>query len=159
MIEAEELSDVVLVGHSFGGITITGVADRMPERIRHLIYLDSRILEHGQSMIDVDGARSLTWRQLAEETSGGITLPTPPVAYLGVPDPADLAWIERRLTPHPLGTFTSKLHLANPVVANGRPCTYVACTEPIYPPLEICRDWARGRPGWAWAEIATCHDP
>jgi pimeloyl-ACP methyl ester carboxylesterase len=158
VIEAEELSDVVLVGHSFGGITITGVADRMPELIRHLVYLDSRIIEHGQSMIDVDGARSLAWRRIAEQTHGGISIPTPPATYFGVSDPADLAWIERRLTPHPLGTFTSKLRLANPVVGNGRPCTYVACTDPIYPPLEICRDWARGRPGWGWTEIATGHD-
>ena len=158
VIEAEELSDVVLVGHSFGGISITGVVDRMPERVRRLVYLDSRILEHGQSMLDVDGPRSSAWRQLAEETSGGLSIPPVPATYFGVTDPADLAWIERRLTPHPLGTFTSALRLANPQVGNGRPCTYAACTDPIYPALNDCRDWARGRAGWGWAELATAHD-
>ena len=62
------------------------------------------------------------------------------------------------MTPHPLGTFTSTLNLANPVVGRGLPCTYVACTDPIYPPLASCRSWARGRPGWDWAELATGHD-
>ena len=157
VLETEELHDAVLVGHSFGGISITGVADRMPERIRHLIYLDSRILQPGQSMLDADPARSGEWNRLAHQ-GGGLSIAPPPATYFDCPDPLDTAWIERRLTPHPLGTFTSPLTLANPTVGNGRPCTYVACTDPIYPWLEDCRAWARGRPGWNWAEIPAGHD-
>ncbi|MGI4952055.1 MAG: alpha/beta fold hydrolase [Janthinobacterium lividum] len=157
VLEAEEVQDAVLVGHSFGGISITGVADRMPERVRHLVYLDSRILEAGQSMQDVDAERSGTWRRMAE-ASGGLAIPPPPASYFDCPDPADAAWIARRLTPHPLGTFTTPLNLANPVLGNGRPCTYVACTDPVYPWLEASRQWARGREGWGWAEIAAGHD-
>src|ERR1700690_637004 len=52
VIEAEELSNVVLVGHSFGGLAISGVADAIPERIRHLVYLDSLIVEGGKSPLD-----------------------------------------------------------------------------------------------------------
>ena len=157
VLEAEELQDAVLVGHSFGGITITGVADRMPDRVRHLVYLDSRILEAGQSMLDADPERSGTWTRLARE-GDGMSVAPPPASYFDCPDPADVAWIARRLTPHPLGTFTSPLNLRNATVGNGRPCTYVACTNPVYPWLEDCRQWARGRPGWNWAEVAAGHD-
>ena len=157
VIDTEELQDVALVGHSFGGISITGVADRMPDRVRHLIYLDSRILAAGQSMLDADPERSADWHRIAHE-GGGLAIPPPPASYFGCTDPADLAWITRRLTPHPIGTFTSPLNLVNATIGNGRPCTYVACTNPVYPRLEPCRTWARGRRGWHWAEIATGHD-
>ncbi len=157
VLEAEELHDAVLVGHSFGGISITGAADRMPERVRRLVFLDSRILEAGQSMQDADPQRSGAWRRMAEE-EGAISIPPPPATYFDLPDPADVAWVERRMTPHPLGTFTSPLHLSDPRVGRGLPCTYVACTDPVYPWLEPCRRWARGRPGWSWAEVATGHD-
>jgi pimeloyl-ACP methyl ester carboxylesterase len=79
VIEAEELTNVVLVGHSFGGLAISGVADAMPERIRHLVYLDSLMVEGGKSPFDslppdVVAAR----RKAAEESSGGLSLPAPP---------------------------------------------------------------------------------
>lgn len=157
VLDFEELQDAVLVGHSFGGISISGVADRMPERVRHLVYLDSRILEAGQSMLDADPERSGAWQRIAQE-SGGFSIRPPPATYFDCPDPADVAWIARRLTPHPLGTFTSPLNLANPVIGNGRPCTYLACMDPVYPWLEPCRTWARRRAGWGWAEVAAGHN-
>ena len=87
VIEAEELTNVVLVGHSFGGLAISGVADAMPERIRHLVYLDSLMVEGGKSPFDslppdVVAAR----RKAAEESSGGLSLPAPPPSAFGVSD-------------------------------------------------------------------------
>ena len=158
VLEAEEITDAVLVGHSFGGIVITGVADRMRDRVGSLIFLDSRILENGQSMLDVDPARSGEWKRIADATSGGLSIPPPDATYFDLPDAADTAWVARRLTPHPLGTFTGQLHLSNPRIGNGRPCTYIACTDPIYPWLASCRTWARSQPDWAWAEILAGHD-
>ena len=157
VLEAEELNDVVLVGHSFAGVTISGVADRMPERIRHLVYLDSRILENGQSIYDVD-ARCASWLEAAEQTSRGVSVPVPPASWFNIPDPNDVQWVERRLTPHPAGTYTSKLRLANADIGNNLPRTYVACVDPVYPPLQVCHDWARGRRGWSWAETPGGHD-
>ena len=157
VLEAEELNDVVLVGHSFAGATISGVADRMPERIRHLVYLDSRILEAGQSIMHVD-ARCTGWLQAAKESSGGVSVPCPPAGVFAFSHPDDLAWVERRLTPHPAGTFISPLELTNPDIGNGLPRTYVACTDPIYPPLLVCHNWALGREGWGWAETPGGHD-
>src|SRR5690606_3636340 len=85
-IEAEELHDVVLVGHSFGGAAISGAADRMPERIHHLVYLDAVILEDGQAPFDMLPAELVaSRRRLAQEEGEGIFIPAPPPPAFGVP--------------------------------------------------------------------------
>ncbi|BAQ46666.1 alpha/beta hydrolase [Methylobacterium aquaticum] len=157
-IAAEELTDVVLVGHSFGGLAISGVAEAMPERLRHLVYLDALIVEPGRSPFDglareVVAAR----RRAAAESSGGVSLPPPPAVAFGVLDSADAAWLERRLTPHPLGTYESPLPIRGPV-GNGLPRTYVDCTTPSYATLDRVKDWVRAQPGWNWRNLATGHD-
>jgi pimeloyl-ACP methyl ester carboxylesterase len=157
-IEAEELTKIVLVGHSFGGLAISGVADAMPERIRHLVYLDSLMVEGGKSPFDslppdVVAAR----RKAAEESSGGLSLPAPPPSAFGVSDAKDTEWVKRRLTPHPLGTYTSTLNIKGPV-GNNLPRTYIHCTNPSYAALQASRNWVKAQQGWRWAEIATGHD-
>ncbi len=159
LIEMEELNDVILVGHSFGGAVILGVADRMPERIRHLVLLDSLIVESGHRPFgmlapEVAAAR----RTLAAGEGLGLALPVPPVTIFGIPDDhPKAAWVRRHLTPHPVGTYESPLMLDHPL-GNGRPCTYIHCTKPVYEPLESSRQLARRQPGWNWLEIATGHD-
>jgi len=158
VIAAEELSNIVLVGHSFGGLAISGVADAMPERIRHLVYLDSLMVEGGKSPFDslppdVVAAR----KKAAEESSGGLSLPAPPPSAFGVSDAADVEWVKRRLTPHPLGTYTSKQNIKGPL-GNNLPRTYIQCTAPAYAALQASRDWVKAQQGWRWAEIATGHD-
>ena len=158
VIEAEELNDIVLVGHSFGGNAISGVADRMPERIRHLVYLDSLVVEGGKAPFDNLAAEVVAGRRkAAEESSGGLSLPNPPPSVFGVLDAADAEWVRRRLTPHPLSTYTSKLNIRGPV-GNHLPRTYVHCTSPSYAALQASRDWVKAQAGWRWAEIATGHD-
>jgi pimeloyl-ACP methyl ester carboxylesterase len=157
VLRYDDLNDVILVGHSFGGNTISGVADRMRERIRKLVYLDAAILENGQSPFsrlppDIVAARS----KAAQDSSGGLSIPAPPPAAFGISDPAQAAFVEPRLTPHPFGTFTSPLRLANKV-GNGLPATYIVCTDPIYGPLEAARTWIKAA-GWKALEIATGHD-
>jgi pimeloyl-ACP methyl ester carboxylesterase len=158
VLDAEELEDVILVGHSFAGAPVTGVADRAPERIRHLVYLDAVVPQDGQSALDLVPPELAAARvRAAEETSGGITLPVPPPDAFGVTEPADVAWLERRLTPHPLRSYTDRLQLAGPV-GNGRPRTYVVCTRPSYPVLASVRDWVGRQEGWGRAELAAAHD-
>jgi pimeloyl-ACP methyl ester carboxylesterase len=158
VIEAEELSNVVLVGHSFGGLAISGVADTMPDRIRHLVYLDSLMVEGGKRPFDSLPPDVVAARlKAAEETSGGLSLPTPPPSAFGISDARDTEWVKRRLTPHPLGTYTSTLNIKGPV-GNNLPRTYIACTNPAYAALERSHNWVKAQPGWRWAEIATGHD-
>jgi pimeloyl-ACP methyl ester carboxylesterase len=157
-IAMEELTDIVLVGHSFAGSVISGIADRMPERIAHLVYLDATVLRSGQSPFDVVPADVVaTRRRLAMESSGGLTLPVPPASVFGVDDPADAAWLGRHLRPHPLKTYEDALRLQNPI-GNGRPKTYIACTQPDYAVLAPVRAWVRAQPDWTFGQIATGHD-
>ncbi len=159
IFEMEELTDVVMVGHSYGGIIITGVADRMPGRIRHLVFLDALILENGQSAFDMLPADIVaTRRKLVIEQGGGVAIPPPPAPVLGIPaDHPQAAWVARHLTPHPAGTYESPLTLANPV-GNGRPCTYVVCTGADFPSVVYARKWFERQAGWRRREIATGHD-
>jgi len=82
----------------------------------------------------------------------------PPPAALGIPElhPAT-EWVRRRLTPHPIETYESPLHLDNPV-GNGRPCTYIDCTEAPYGPIDAARRWVKEQKDWHYVELATGHD-
>jgi hypothetical protein len=139
-------------------MAISGVADAMPDKVRHLVYLDSLMVEGGRSPFDnlppdIVAAR----RKAADETSGGLSLPAPPPAAFGISDAKDTDWVKRRLTPHPLNTYTSPLNIKGPV-GNNLPRTYIACTNPTYAALEGSRRWVKAQQGWRWAEIATGHD-
>ena len=157
LLRFEQLDDVVLVGHSFGGIAVSGVADRHPERLRRLVYLDALMLPGGQTAFsqlpdDVVAARL----KAAEESSGGVSLPPPPPSAFGLTKEEDQRQIAGRLTPHPLGTYTSPLKLDHPL-ANGVPRSYIVCTRPMYPALAKSRAWVQEQ-GWPMQEIATGHD-
>jgi pimeloyl-ACP methyl ester carboxylesterase len=160
VIEAEELRDVILVGQSSGGLPITGVADRMPECIRHLVYLDAAIVQGGQSFFDLLPQEvAADRRRAAREGGGGIAVPPPPIgalASIGIPAGPVAEWVHRRFTPHPIGAFETPLELGNPV-GNGRPCTYVACTAPHFAPNEACRRWVKSQDDWGWVELAAGH--
>lgn len=157
LLESEDLRDAMLVGHSFGGVAISGVADRVPSRIRHLVYLDAVILENGQSPFSVVPSEVADERRrLAEESSGGVSIPVPDPKAFGVTDPDDLAWLRQRCTPHPLSTYEDRLTLNGPV-GNGLPATYVA-VKPDYPPFANARAFARAQPGWGYREIDAGHD-
>ncbi len=158
LLEAEELADVVLVGHSYGGIVITGVAARAKRRLRRLVYLDSAIVEDGASWSEI-GAPQLVAerRRLAQESSGGVSLPVPDARIFGLTDPEDVAWVQRRLTPHPFGGYDEKMGWGVPV-GNGLPKVYVDCTEPAYAGLAAVKDRYRGKPGWQFVNLKTGHD-
>jgi pimeloyl-ACP methyl ester carboxylesterase len=153
LLEMEDLSDVVLVGHSYAGPVITGVADRVPARLRRLVYLDAFVAEHGKSMLDywLPEMRAA----LPPRVRDGFIMPTPLRDY-GVTRAEDLAWAEPRIRPQPLATFTQPLSLANGETRVPR--AYIRCTDPERPVFEqFCRA-IRGDPAWIYREIAAGHD-
>lgn len=153
----EGLNDVILVGHSFGGNALSGAAERIPERISELIYLDSTIVRGGARLVDQMSPGKLKERVKAFQASpGGISIDPPPSEVFGVLRPADQAWVEARLTPHPISTMLSPVPIEGPP-GNGLPARYIACTDPLYHPRERVKDWA-GDLGWPVDEIATGHD-
>ena len=123
----EELHDVVLCGHSYGGMVITGVADASADRISALVYLDAIIPETGKSLFDVNRSAEVVAALLkATVASGGQFAPALPAAAFGI-NPADVALVDRLSTPHPLASF------CEPVALTGawrkiRKKTYVRAT-------------------------------
>ena len=134
----EDLHDVILLGHSYGGMVITGVADRIPERISRLIYLDAFVPIDGESVMTIGKAGAHDIEKMSKD---GFIIPT--WVRPGKPFPIDV--------PHPLKTFTDSIVLKNPAAAK-IPATYILTVEKgkkpeeddFYPSAERAR--ARGWP-------------
>ena len=156
LLEAEELSDVVLVGHSFGGRVVTGVADRMAARIRQIVYLDSALALSGQSLLDQLPPEARAARISSAAASGGESIPPPTALSLGLNDVADQAWVNRRMTPQPFGTNAQGITFAG-AIGNGVPVTFVEFTDPVYPASQRAVAFAKTQPGWRMASLATGH--
>lgn len=153
----EDLRDVVLVGHSFGGNAISIAAERVPERIKSLVYLDCTILTAGVCLTDTMSPGALKERVLAFEASPtGTAIDPPPSSVFGVLDPDDQAWVEARMTPHPISTMIAPIPLTNKP-GNDLPTRYIACTDPMYHPQERVRGWGEIL-GCTAEQIATGHD-
>ena len=158
MIEAEELDDITLVGHSFGGVVISGVVDRMPARIRRSVYLDAIVPQSGQSAISQLPAETAALRlRAAADSSGGLSIPVPTGAIFDLPAGPDRDWVARRIRPHPLASYTDIVTLSGPV-GNGRPRSYVRCAEPTYAAVAPSYGRIRAEPGWTFDDLATGHD-
>jgi pimeloyl-ACP methyl ester carboxylesterase len=110
-IHWEDLQQVVLCGHSYGGIVITGTADRLPERIAALVYLDAVVPEDGQSLFTHDASFEESFAPLAAARGDGLVPPRGGASF-GVLDPADIAWVDGKTTPHPIATCAEPLHLS-----------------------------------------------
>ena len=156
-IEFEELTDVVLVGHSFGGLVISGVADRMQESIRQLIYVDAMIVQHGHAAISILPPLVQAERSRTDDPDD-LRMHMPPPEQFGVTDPEQAAWVRRRMTPHPIRAYTEPLALRHSL-GNGLPCAYIAVTNPWYEPLADVRAWVKQQADWQWLEIPTGHAP
>ncbi|HEY8024981.1 MAG TPA: alpha/beta hydrolase [Burkholderiaceae bacterium] len=157
VIECEELHDVILVGHSFGAMVACGVVDRMPAAIRQMILLDGLVVQHGQAAISILPPALQAQRSHTDDPAE-LRMPVPAAQDFGLIEPEQVAWAERRITPHPLRAYTEPLSLRHPI-GNGVPVTYIAVTQPWYEPLAEVRAWVKQQADWAWREIPTCHVP
>ncbi|WP_305786740.1 alpha/beta fold hydrolase [Symbioplanes lichenis] len=131
LIEDEDLTEVILVGHSFAGMTISGVAGRVPERIAHLVFLDAMVPVDGETATDVMPiTRTLLDRAAATATPWRIPpLPELPAPYglFGVTDPDDVAWLRTTLTDEPALCYQQPVRLGGPAAA-AIPRTHIHCT-------------------------------
>ena len=130
LIAAEDLRDVILVGHSYGGIVMTGAADRALDRVRELVFLDAAILRHGESLAGTTPAIARLQQQARVVDGVELVLwPDDPVArhIYGVEDPALWAWMAPRLRPHPWRCFTEPLMLQHADEIDRLPRTIINC--------------------------------
>jgi pimeloyl-ACP methyl ester carboxylesterase len=155
VLHFEDLKGVVLIGHSYGGMVATGVADRARERIAKLVYLDAHVPRDGESLFDLNPDRRRAMTEAAQKTGDGWKLPANPMP----PDTAeaDQAWaVPRRMT-QPIRTFDQKLRFRNGDLT--LPRHYIYCTR--CPPDDRFRQFyerAR-REGWGHDEIDASHNP
>ena len=154
VMKTNDLKDVILCGHSYGGMVITAVAGRIPERIRTLFYLDGCVPDDGQSHLDLVG-KETALRVLDATGESGILVASPGAAAFRV-NAADREWVDRLCTPHPISCFIQKLRLT------GREAlvphrTFVLC-ERYRSIFQAIRNRVQGLPGWKVASIGCGHD-
>jgi pimeloyl-ACP methyl ester carboxylesterase len=159
VLHYEDLRDVILVGHSYGGMVITGVGGMAPDRIGKLVYLDAANPRNGQSLVDVAGPTIEMARPAGQMVDGVelVLLPSPDAGmFYGVTDPADLAWMAGRLTGHPWQCFEQKLELRDEAGYAKIPQYHIVCTStlPTRDPGLMADARAAGR---LW-DIDTGHD-
>lgn len=156
VITFEGLDDVVLCGQSYGGMVVTGVADRIPERIRLLVYLDAFVPRDGESLADHEPEFARLLLQMVEER-GDNRMPIPPDLLPGegsLPEEQRLSYIER-LRPQSANTLTDPVRLSGGVERVLR--AYVMCTGYDDPLTTRYAERARAE-GWLYRELATDHD-
>ena len=154
-----DLEEVVLVGHSYGGMVITGVADRANARVGRLVYLDAANPRNGQSLVDVAGPIITITRDYGEVRDGAELVLLPGAgagAFYGVTDPDDLAWMADRLTGHPWRCFEQPLHLTHEKELSAIPAYHIVCTSTLATRDRTLMGDARAA-GRLWA-IDTGHD-
>jgi pimeloyl-ACP methyl ester carboxylesterase len=159
MLDYEDLRDVILVGHSYGGMVVTGVGDRAADRVGRLVYLDAATPLNNQSLVDVAGPIIEAVRPDGRVVDGVelVLAPGPDAGRLyGVTDPDDLAWMAERLTPHPWKCFEQPLRLSDEAALWAIPQYHVVCTSTLSTRDAEQMDKARAD-GRLW-DIDTGHD-
>ena len=152
----EDLSDVVLVGHSYAGMVISGVAAMVPERLGLLVYLDAYVPDEGQSESDM-WPPEMRAEIEADEAAGRGLRPPPTPAQMGITDPALADWVRARITPHPMATYTRPAPVGD-ARSDAIPRAYIHCTSgPMSSVFGPLANKVKGR-GWDVREIATGHD-
>lgn len=155
LFEFEELDDAVLVGHSYGGMVITGVADRLPERIRALVYLDAFLPEDGESILSLARPERQAQIRAAAEAGGSWRIPPTPARDWGVTDAAEAAWLDRHSVDHPLATMTQPIRLTGAHKQVGRRIYILAAAYDPSPFLKFAAK-AESEGGWETHRI-DCH--
>ena len=155
VMEAEELQEAIVVGHSYGGLIITGLADRMPQRIARLVYVDAVVPLPGESWSSGHPESTRAQRRAAIAATGAIP-PSDPALFGLSGDDAN--WISRRMRPQPGGVYDDPLHFDATRVA-ALPRSFIDCHAPALATIDPMRARVRAEPGWQVLEIATGHDP
>jgi pimeloyl-ACP methyl ester carboxylesterase len=155
VLETEELRSVVLVGHSYGGMVISGVAARARNRIERLVYLDAFVPEAGQSLFSLLKPELADGMRKAAADGEGWRIPPLPPARFGVTSQRDTDWLLRRLVPQPLKTFDQPLAA---VASADLARTYLYCSKPATGTYDQVAERIRDDRKWKFHDVKTGHD-
>lgn len=166
-IQMEEMNEVVLAVHSYAGMIGTAVADRLAQRLRHLVYVDAVVPRPGESWSSTHASATRETRLAAAQASPDYSFPAPDPGVFGLAGP-DYEWVKRRQTPHPGHTYDAPLNF-DPVRVAAVPRTFVNCTQPALATIDAIRPRMADGRFWdgAWqggggarvVELKTGHDP
>jgi pimeloyl-ACP methyl ester carboxylesterase len=156
VLEYESLEDVILVGHSYGGTLLLSIADRVAERLAHLVNLDGPIPRHGQTFQDILPDLWEAFRQAAIANGDEWWAPPPTDWTFGITG-ADWEWTQSKLTAHPLKTWQTPMTVTNSG-AYGIPRTYIDCIEGLTPEERVLREQECQQLGWRHRTLVTGHD-
>ena len=155
-IEAEDLRRVVLCGPSYGGVVISGVAERVRERLAGLSFIDALVPEDGQSLIDaLPEGRGQRFRDSAARAGFGWLIPPVPAAYFNVNEP-DRDWVDRLCVPHPLRCFEQPVRLAG--ARESLPRQYILAADFGNGGFGPVAERLRTTPGWRVDALPGGHD-
>jgi pimeloyl-ACP methyl ester carboxylesterase len=156
MLEAEELRQATLVGHSYGGMVITGVAARTSGRIAQLVYLDAFVPEAGKSLLDyLSSELAAVMRDSAQAQGEGWKIAPFPPERFGVTSQRDTEWLTKHLVPQPLRTFEQPLPAAG---GDRLKRTYVYCSKPATGSFDQFAERLRDDRKWTFHDVKTGHD-
>jgi pimeloyl-ACP methyl ester carboxylesterase len=151
----EGLSDVVLCGHSYGGMIISGVAEAMAPAIRSIVFLDAFVPRNGESVQDLTSAAVREIAQAAVQR-GDLTMPPRPAEAFGV-NPADRAWVDRLCVGQPIATFTDKIVLTGARDRIARK-SYIRAGSYVNPGFDRALGEVRSDSSWRTYEVPSGHD-
>jgi len=156
LVRWEELSDVILCGHSYGGCVVSGVADRVSDQIGALVYLDAFVLENGQCLNDMIPPEMRSERlELAKEVGEGWKMPPIPAEEFNV-NPRDRDWVNRQATWQSMATFEQPLHLTG-AINRIKNVTYILASGWSPSPFPQFHEKAKAK-GWKTTTIDCGHD-
>jgi pimeloyl-ACP methyl ester carboxylesterase len=155
VIKYEDLRDIVLIGHSYGGMVATGVADRARDRIVQLIYLDAFVPDDGQSLLDIDDPGRQRMQDLAKAGDGWRIPPTPTPPDTAA---ADAEWLAERRVKMPIKCLETKLKLHGGELSLPRSYIYATRISPADTFGPFAKR-ARSEAGWRYHEIDASHAP
>jgi pimeloyl-ACP methyl ester carboxylesterase len=158
LIEFENLTDVVLCGHSYGGIVISGVADQISERISSLVYVDAFVPQDGDSIFTLSSDAFQLFAIKAAAQLGGIACVTVPAAAFALNE-HDRAWFDKKCTAHPLASLIEGIRLKGDHLKVKRRMFVFAIWETEFPsPFKQFYDRLKDDPAWIIHTVESGHD-
>ncbi|MEW9552692.1 alpha/beta fold hydrolase [Nonomuraea sp. NPDC050783] len=163
LITEKDLTDVILVGHSYAGLVVSSAAERVPGRVAQLVYLDAMVPEDGENALDVQPVTQALIDRAAGSGTGWRIPPMPelppPLGLFGVTEPADVAWLRAMLSDQPVLCFQQRVRLADPA-ARAIPRAHIHCVGAVPEGIErrpVPATQPNGDPSRVW-ELETGHD-
>ncbi len=151
VLECEGLSDVILCGHSYGGMVVTAIADRVPERLRSVVYIDGLVPVDGQCVLDVLPPEIASALKESARATSTCQVVAPGLAKDFAVNAADRDWVDQKNVDHPFRSFEQKIRLDRQKKSDvGRAYIYAAgwspgLGAPFYETARNSDDWSAHR--------------